>query len=688
MMSGEIRAGHWILRLALLWLIQAGALIILSLILPGVHLHALRDALVAAAVIGLLNAILWPIISYVALPLMVATLGLLALVLNGFVIWAAAEILPGFSVDGFWAYVGLVVGMTALTTLFSSLLTIDDENSYYRNVVLREARRKSRRSGSVERHGGNGVIFLEIDGLAGPIFERAIQGGHMPTLAKWMESGSHQLLIWEPDLSSQTAASQAGILLGSNHEIPAFRWYERETKTVMVSSKPQNARDIEARLSTGNGLLVDGGVSRNNMFSGDAARTMLTVSAVLDKNRRDPGAYYAYFAYPYNMSRLLVLYLADAGREVVEAWRQKRKDIRPRLDKRGRYYPFLRAATTVAMRELTIYALLGDMFAGVDSAYATFVGYDEVAHHSGIERPESLNMLTKLDHQFGRLERAAKLAPRPYEFVVLSDHGQSQGATFKQRFGTSLSEVVDALVEDHHVINTESEADEGWGHVNAALTEGAQDDTHRGSGLVKHAVGSFREGDTVDISPDEPKPRKMAGQADATKEMIVMGSGNLGLVYFSDAENRLSVEAINERAPELIAGLTNHEGVSFILVRSEKDGALAIGRDGTHYLESGRLDGHDPLAKFGPNSVKHLLRTDGFRNVADIMLISMYEPSSGEVAAFEELVGSHGGLGGTQTQPFVFFPTKWVSPEQPIVGAASLHDTLKGWVNASREVAA
>ena len=137
--------------------------------------------------------------------------------------------------------------------------------------MLEGGTRKSKRVESTEADSTSpGVIFLEIDGLAGPIFERAIQHGHMPTLARWLETGTHKMLTWEPDLSSQTAASQAGILLGSNDEIPAFRWYERETKAVMVSSKPRNAQEIEARLSTGTGLLVDGGVSRNNMFSGDA----------------------------------------------------------------------------------------------------------------------------------------------------------------------------------------------------------------------------------------------------------------------------------------------------------------------------------------------------------------------------------------------------------------------------------
>ena len=80
------------------------------------------------------------------------------------------------------------------------------------------------------------------------------------------------------------------------------------------------------------------------------------------------------------------------------------------------------------------------------SAYATFVGYDEVAHHSGVESDDAFDILHKLDKQLPRLESAARQAPRPYHLVVLSDHGQTGGATFKQRYGLSLEELIQELV--------------------------------------------------------------------------------------------------------------------------------------------------------------------------------------------------------------------------------------------------
>ena len=106
-------------------------------------------------------------------------------------------------------------------------------------------------------------------------------------------------------------------------------------------------------------------------------------------------------------------------------------------------YPFLRGAMCVIVRDLIVYGVLTDMMRGRPAVYATFSSYDEVAHHSGLERADTLEALRKLDEQFGRIDRARRYAPRPYEIVVLSDHGQTQGATFKQRNGYGLDELVE-----------------------------------------------------------------------------------------------------------------------------------------------------------------------------------------------------------------------------------------------------
>jgi hypothetical protein len=101
--------------------------------------------------------------------------------------------------------------------------------------------------------------------------------------------------------------------------------------------------------------------------------------------------------------------------------------------------------------------------------------------------------------------------------------------------------------------------------------------------------------------------------------------------------------------------------------------------DGVHYLDSGRIEGIDPLAPFSPNAPAHLLRTDGFAHVADIMVGSFYDPELEQGCAFEELISFHGGLGGPQTVPFMLHPVELPGPEEPIIGAAAVHQLLSAW---------
>jgi hypothetical protein len=136
---------------------------------------------------------------------------------------------------------------------------------------------------------------------------------------------------------------------------------------------------------------------------------------------------------------------------------------------------------------------------------------------------------------------------------------------------------------------------------------------------------------------------------------------------------------MNERHPELIPALREHRHVGWLLVRSSEHGAVALGARGTHYLADGRVEGDDPLANFSPHAPQHLLRTDGFSHVADIMVGSFYDPELDEGCAFEELICFHGGIGGFQTRPFILHPTRLEVPAGPILGAASVHGILAGW---------
>ena len=632
-------------RLVVAWIVSASALLVAAWLVPGAAVNGFLAALAAAAVIAALNAIIPPLLAALRLPLMLLTGLVLILVADALMLLAADRITDhDLQIDSFWSALGVAFVASAVTVVLDVVLGTNDDDTY----TLRVIQRIARRSGERVVTDAPGVVFLEIDGLALPVLRRALRDGNAPNMARWVEEGTHRLAEWETDLSSQTGASQAGILLGSNEDIPAFRWVEKESAKLVACSGPPDCAEIERRHATGQGLLADGGASRGNLLSGEADHMILTVSRMDAEKRANPG-YRAFFANGFNVVRVLVLFFWEVVLEWSAAGRAKRRDVRPR-GHRGGLYPFMRAALCVVVRDLIVYGVLTDMMKGRPAIYATFSSYDEVAHHSGLERADTLEALRKLDQQFGRIERARAYAARPYELVVLSVGGQTQGATFKQRNGYGLDELVARSLEGADVA-TVADGDENHSSVGNALGE---------------ATGSTQK-------------RKLPKNDVSDRDVVVLGSGNLGLVYLMEEPRRLTREEIDERHPRLLPALRQHPHVGWLLVRSERDGPLALGPNGIHYLADGRIEGEDPLAHFSPTAPQHLLRTDGFEHVADLMVGSFYDPALDEGCAFEELISFHGGIGGAQTQPFLLAPVELPLPQEPIVGAAGVHGVLSDW---------
>ena len=631
-------------RLLLSWLLTAAALWFAAAILPGVDVETYGGAFLMALAVAALNAVLPPLLAALRLPFTVALGFVLVLLLNALVLKLGSDLIDNtYHVDNFgWALLAALV-VAAVSVVLEVIFGTNDDDTYTVKVIQRIARRQ----GGAERTDRPGIIFLEIDGLALPVLRRAMRDGNAPTMARWL-ADTHQLEEWETDLSSQTGASQAGILLGSNDNISAFRWVEKDTGTLMTCSAPPDCARIEKERATGIGLLVNGGASRGNLLSGEADEQILTVSRIEAEKKANPG-YRAFFANSFNVTRALVLFGWEVILEWVAALRAIRRDVHPR-GHRGGLYPFMRAAMCVVVRDLIVFGVLTDMMRGRPAVYATFSSYDEVAHHSGLERADTLEALRKLDQQFGRIDRARRYAPRPYEIVVLSDHGQTQGATFKQRNGYGLDDLVQRSLED---------------------------------GKVKEFAGGDEQdamvGNAIDEATGGGKPEKRSKSDVSGEEVVVLGSGNLGLVYLMEEPRRLTLEEIEQRHPRLIPALREHPHVGWILVRSDEHGAVALGSGGAHHLAEGRVEGEDPLAAFPPNASRHLLRTDGFKDVADIMVGSFYDPVLEEGCAFEELICFHGGLGGPQTQPFILHPAELPMPDGPIVGAEEVHRLLVGW---------
>ena len=240
---------------------------------------------------------------------------------------------------------------------------------------------------------------------------------------------------------------------------------------MMVSNRPADAAEIESRISDGNGLLANGGASIDNMFSGDATHVRMVMSKLnsdQDKAGRDRSMYY-FLLNPYSIGRTIVRTLGELVKELYQAWQQRRRGIEPRMH-RGVKFAGLRATTNVVLRDLNHALVAEQMLRGTPVMYVDFVDYDDIAHHTGPERQEALQSLAGIDRAIGRLERMVPDCPRPYRFVIVSDHGQSQGATFRQRYGETIEEWLRKRI-GADVTRTATAPVEEAGRLSTALTE-------------------------------------------------------------------------------------------------------------------------------------------------------------------------------------------------------------------------
>jgi len=646
MRDEELRPGwrQTVGRIIVIVCANALALWLLAAVLDGFELGDVTDALIAGAAIGILNAMVWPALAFLVVPLSVLTLGIGAIVVNAFVVGVVLDLVPGTHVNDLWTAVVITVGLTIVTTVVTRLMAIDDD-AWFDEHMARRARRWRKEATSTDVPG---IVFVQVDGVAEVVLRRALASGDAPTLHGWLTRGSHALTSWETQWSSQTGVSQCGILHGTNDGMPAFRWVERPTGTLMVSNRPASAAEIERRHSDGNGLLAHNGSSYGNLFSGDAERAVLTMSgAGRIKEGRIGAGYGRYFARPSNAVRSLVAAIVDFARDRRAARDQRRRDVQPRIE-RSMVDSLLRVFTTVISRDVCVNGILGDMAEGRAAIYADLLGYDEVSHHSGTERADTLGVLRDIDRQIGRIERAIRWAPRPYHIVVLSDHGQTQGEPFAHKYGESLESIVARLTGRSTAVDPDSDA--GKTESTAWFRSARGDDDHELSD------GS----------------------------VTVLGSGGIGLVYLP-GKSRWTLEQIEERYPDLVAELRAHPGIGFMLVRSTEHGAVVLGPNGRRFLardadDPTAVEGDDPLAAYGPSAVRQVADVDAYEHVADLMINSAYDPDTNELPAFEHQVGAHGALGGPQTHPFVMHPVELPMRDNVIHSAPELHKVLKGWL--------
>jgi uncharacterized membrane protein YvlD (DUF360 family) len=680
------------------------------LVVPGVSVSEPWSVLVVGLIVTVGDALVRPALRVLAArfgPLAALLLGLAAQLL---VAWAALVHVPGLHLSHGTDVVPVLLVAAVVMAIGRWLLGLRD-NDYVLGDLRRRARRGARRRArAAERAGAGttapqpggerGVLVVQLDGLAQGTLEFAVQAGLAPTLTRWLREGTHRLEPWWAQVPSTTPASQAGLLHGAADRVPAFRWWDRELGRLLVTNHPRDAALLEERLAeAGPGLLAGGGVAVSTMFSGGAATSLLVVSRA--RRGLGPGATFVEFcSSPFVLARALLLTFGELVKELYQGWQQTARRVEPRVSRLGAY-PALRAITNVLLRDLNTSLVAEQMVEGAPVIFVDFVDHDEVAHHAGPLRPESLRSLEGLDRVVGLLEQLGRQTARPYDLVVLSDHGQSLGEPFAKTYGITLEALVRRLTGAEPVPGPSDDARRGVRRdVSTAQARGERGEPwHEVAEALRALSGTARGHDTV--GPEtERSARDRAARARARteeepglatdQELVVAASGNFAGVWVTGSDGPLGLSRLVARWPDLVPGLAAHPGVGVVVGRDDDGRPVALGAHGLRHLVTGIVEGEDPTAVYGPLAAADLARAAALDSAADLLVVSSVD-DAGLVHPFEGLVGSHGGLGGEQNHAVLVHPAAWEVDDalrtgpadaRRLVGADAVHRQLVAWLGA------
>jgi len=654
-----------IIRFFVVWFVDAIAILFTTWILPGFSFSGAQEATALAAagaaafILGIVNFLIRPLVLLLSVPFGMIFVFLFGLFANAVALMVTASLIPAFQIDSWgWAFLGSLI-FSAINIILTNLLTIDDDNSFYQGVIERLAKRRMYDLGEQP---GRGLVMMEIDGLSYHHIQKAINEGWMPNVKRMIEGDGYKLSLVDCGLPSQTSACQSGIMFGDNYDIPAFRWFDKDQNKLMVSSG--DASEINARYAKGNGLMRSG-TSINNMMNGDAHNSILTLADLRagspEEKKQRARDIYLLMLDPYFFTRTIMLFLWDILVELWQAFWQRVRNEQPRLNRLHKAYPVLRAATTVFMRDLAASLAKLEIIRGSPSIYLTWPGYDEVAHHSGPWTRDAFGTLRQYDRVIGNIRSTIQeKAPRPYELVILSDHGQSYGATFLQRYGYDLKEFIERQLPEGSRAVQVSGGDDGTPAMGAMAVELENVDEQgvggrMGSSLTRGAAKMLNKGASI---------RTEEIDAVQPANVTVCGSGNLAQVYFDLYQRKITLSELNAAYPGMVDALVGHEGVGLVTAYDDDGTPIALGKGGKRNLHSGEVSGVDPMEAYGDGDFRaaQVRRIADFPHAGDLVVISTLYPD-GTVAAMEELIGNHGGLGGEQTDAFILHPLDMEVPK-------------------------
>jgi hypothetical protein len=346
----------------------------------------------------------------------------------------------------------------------------------------------------------------------------------------------------------------------------------------------------------------------------------------------------------------------------------KRK--KPKLT-RSIKFSFLRAVVNAGFRETTTYFVIEDIVRGIPVIYANYLGYDMVAHYGGPRSWDALNTLTGIDRQIKKIGRMiVKKARKHFDLVILSDHGQTSSASFKSLYKKGLREVI----EEHLKMPLSEPAGHTaeLGYFNTLLREVRMVEEAYGTRSIRSSRRTLERLHKT-IREEYLEEKEDGG-------IVVCASGSLAHVYFTENSQRVTTEYLIDKYPTLLEYLISHPGVGFLITTNNEGEYLMMAKEGMRKLRAGLVEGVDPTLPYADGRDidlvnRTLIELCRYPHSGDL-IINGSMLRNGVVVTFEPQRGTHGGLGGDQTEAFVIFPRRFRGNRDQVQNPAEMHEFL------------
>jgi hypothetical protein len=333
-----------------------------------------------------------------------------------------------------------------------------------------------------------------------------------------------------------------------------------------------------------------------------------------------------------------------------------------------------------------------DIYLGVPVIYSTFMQYDELGHHFGPSSRVSLADLRRTDARIKEIYRMiGAVSSRPYDLVILSDHGMTPASSYRVRFGESLGTTVQRMLEG-------DARQAGITPLSSLMSVAPGEYADVGAQIVDEAVAAtgakyVRTGRILRRVRDWLRSRYGVRElvwpqkywVSPRHDVVVTFSSSLAHVYFADSEDPLALPDIarDRRRAHLYGSLLAHPGIGVLCARL-RDGihvenpmgrALIVGEQ----LEV--LEGTNPMERYGtePCVLRALASLVRQSNAGDIVIFGAYDGY--DIISFDDQVGAHGSAGGDQVWPFLVTPPQVDVSGERIEDAKDIHRVvMRRWV--------